>query len=245
MSSESEIEIIHHGDVQLLDWGESRSTGPWVKLRLESPEALDVFRGMDTATMKKTGHILSCTLAQGDIAELASEEKPKQKGRHGAFWRELIASGVFRSPPVLEAIGPESAFEEWIRQQPSVIDGDADWDTEKGEFRNQCCHIKVVSEGSGTAEKPPYFAVPMTAAEHRLQHKHGYSVAANLPEGEALEWFRKQAEHYRTEWASWRLAGLLAPDVGSRSMVNPDIVRAWFADCELEIYLPKKLRTFR
>lgn len=240
-----EIEIIHHGDVQLLDFGESRTIGPWIKLRLNDPDDLAVFRGMDTASMKKTGHILSCTLAQGDIAELAQEEKPKPKGRHGAFWREMIASGVFRCPPVLEAIGPESAFEDWIRAMPSVISGEFDWDGEKGEGRNQCCHIKVVSEGSGTAEKPPYFAVPMTAAEHAMQHQSGYSAVADLPEGEALEWFRKQAEHYRTEWASKRLAEELAPGAESRSQVNPDVVRCWFADNELEIYLPAKLRTFR
>lgn len=236
-----ELDILLHSESQLLDWGESRSTGPWIKLRLPDPDLLDVFRGMDTATMKKTGHILHITIAQGDIATLA-EEEPPSRGRYGEFWRDLIASGFFRALPVLREIGSEDRFEEWIRQQPSVINGNCDWDPDKGERRCEPAHIRSVADGSGTAEKPPYFAVPMTHKQHQLQHDKGYSAVTGLIPGEAIEFLSKRADRYRTEWASLRLAEILAPNTSSRAEVHPDMVRSWVSENDLGNYFPKKLR---
>jgi hypothetical protein len=62
--------ILLHDEVQLLDWGESRSAGPYIKFRLKDPAMLEVFRGMDTATAKKEGHVLNLTVSQGDIASV-------------------------------------------------------------------------------------------------------------------------------------------------------------------------------
>lgn len=59
--------ILLHEEVQLMDWGESRSAGPFVKFRLDDPQLLEIFRGMDTATAKRTGHILNITVSAGDI----------------------------------------------------------------------------------------------------------------------------------------------------------------------------------
>jgi len=59
--------VLLHEEVQLMDWGESRSAGPFIKFRLDDPALLEVFRGMDTATAKRTGHILHLTVAEGDI----------------------------------------------------------------------------------------------------------------------------------------------------------------------------------
>jgi hypothetical protein len=58
--------IILASEVQLMDWGESRSSGPWIKLRLQDPDQLDVFRGMDTAELKKTGHLFDLLLADSE-----------------------------------------------------------------------------------------------------------------------------------------------------------------------------------
>jgi len=238
-----DLEILHHGDVQLLDWGESRATGPWIKLRLQSPEALDVFRGMDTAGAKKTGHIMSCTLATGDIAQLAAEE-PK-KGAHGKFWQQLIASGIFRSLPVLYDIGTEEQFEHWIRGQVSAIDGNHDWDEQHGEPVCDPAHVRRTSEGSGTAQKPPYFAVPLTHDQHLTQHNHGEDALERYfdePPEDMGAWLEKKADHYRAEWGSRRLAETLAPGCNSRSEVHPDLVRCWLEERDLLIYLPKGLR---
>lgn len=249
-----DLEILYHDEVQLLDWGESRSTGPWVKLRLADVQALDQFRGLDTATAKRTGHIFNMTLAQGDIAQLAQQQGGK--GPHGRFWHDLIGSGVFRAKPVLEALGSEADFELWLRGQVSAIDGDHDWDEQRGEPLCDPAHVRRTAEGSGTAEKPPYYAVPLTHEQHLMQHQHGekacldaFKTDRDFTPAEARAWFESKAEHYRNEWASWTLAGKLVPGLdpstGSRSQVHPDAVRCWFEDNELSIYLPSKMRTFR
>lgn len=243
----SQPEIVLHDEVQIADWGESRAGGPWIKLRLSDPDLLDQFRGMDTATLKKTGHILHCTLAEGDIARLVENDQGDQKPNHGKFWQRLIASGFFRAPQVCAALGPERAFEGWIRRQPSVLDGAQDWDEEQGEGRCEVAHVRKVSEGAGTAEKPPYFAVPLTHEQHEFQHKHGYAAVLGInktvTEGvPALDWFTKKADQYRTEWASILLARTLDPDVTSRSQVSPDQVREWVRAHDLEQYFPKDLR---
>lgn len=235
-----ELKILFHDSVQLMDFGESRTGGPWIKLRLPDPDDLHVFRGMDPAQMKKTQHVLHCTIAEGDIVQLAEEAPPER--RYGKWWRDLIASGFFRAPRVLAAIGTEDEFENWIREQPSVIDGNADWDEVMGESRCEPAHIRRVADGSGTAEKPPYFAVPMTHKQHQLQHDKGYSAVTGMTEGEAIEWLAKKADHYRTEWASLTLASQLVPDTPSRGDVHPDMVRIWLETNDLTQYLPERLR---
>lgn len=254
--SDIDIDILYHDEVQLLDWGESRSTGPWVKLRLADVQALDQFRGLDTATAKRTGHIFNMTLAQGDIAQLVERQERERegKGQHGAFWHDLIASGVFRARPVLECIGSEDEFEFWIRTHDggSAIDGNHDWDDQLGEKVCDPAHVRRTAEGSGTSEKPPYYAIPLTHEQHLFQHQHGEKACLDAfdPEtewshSEAAAWFEKKADHYRSEWASRTLQQQLAPESTSRSKVHPDTVRCWFEDNELSIYLPKKFRTFR
>lgn len=183
----------------------------------------------------------------------AREPKP-EKPQHGQFWHDLIAGGFFRAPPVLRAIGPESEFEDWIRRQRSVLDGNADWDEEAGEHRNECCHVRRVAEGSGTAEKPPYFAVPMTHEQHQYQHQHGEAAVVGrfLPgafrdcEEKAAKisavWFEKQADKNRTDWASQTLARKLVVNCQSRSEVPSGYVREWASDNDLYQYLPRKCR---
>lgn len=249
------LNIILHDETQLVDWGESRAGGPWIKLRLSDPELLQQFRGMDTATLKKTGHILHCTLAEGDIAAAADEPEPDQddesRAAAGEFWRALIAGGFFRAPQVCRAIGPESAFEDWIRSQPAVC-GPDDYDEKTGEIRNQCAHVRRVAEGAGTSEKPPYFAVPLSARAHRFQHDAGerqclssYGVHV-ADEPAAKEWFDKQADAHRTEWASKRLCKKLRPELDweqvSRTVVSPEAVIAWAHENDVERFLPKRVR---
>ena len=235
-------EIIMHSETQLLDWGETRAGGPWIKLRLPDPELLEQFRGMDTATMKKTGHILHCTLAEGDI--VAAEDEPEPKADHGQFWSALFKCGFFRNVEVLRAIGPESKFEGWLRCQPAVI-GPDDYCEKTGEIRNQVAHVRRTAEGAGTAEKPPYFAIPLSAQTHREQHEMGeVSFVRSWPgktrftEEQAKEWFEIKADRYRTEWASNELARMFKPDYQSRSEVPADDVVAWAEKHDLIRFIP-------
>lgn len=77
MSDSANPEVVFFGEVQLMDYGESRAAGPWIKLRLQGPENLAVFRGMDVGEMKKTGHIFNLILTEE--GQLVAEEE-KQKG---------------------------------------------------------------------------------------------------------------------------------------------------------------------
>lgn len=245
-----ELEVLFHEEVQLLGWGETRETGPWVKLRLNDPDLLNVFRPMDTATAKRTGHIFNCTLSQGTIPEVDDAE-PSPKGSHGKFWHDLIAFNVFAAKPVLNAIGSEEWFMRWLRNHPggSAIDGNYDWDEEKGEKLCDPAHVLRTAEGSGKAVKSPYYAVPLTHQQHLVQHGKGeLECLRQFHEDEfedeqaAKEWFEKKAAHYRNDWASKELAQLLFAGCESRSQVHPDLVRQWFDENLLSIYLPRKLR---
>lgn len=79
------VKTILADEVQLLGWGDGRQTGPWIKLRLADPNHLEIFRGLDTATSTKAGHIFDLLLAENDespqvpIAATAKEPKPKRK----------------------------------------------------------------------------------------------------------------------------------------------------------------------
>lgn len=241
--------IILHGDVQLLDWGESRAAGPWIKLRLNDPDYLSIFRGMDTKELKKSGHIFSCTLVEGDIMLLpGAKQEPEKKGIHGKFWQSLIASGVFRAPPVLNAIGSEDQYIKWIQKKPSVMGTGGDWVERIGEERCEAAHVLRVNEGGGKAVKSPYHIVPMRREEHAYQHQHGEQAAVmkfmNPPKKDfnGPEYLEKRADSYRSEWASGELAKQLMPEMKSRSEVSPDLVWDWFEGRDLCNYLPQSVR---
>lgn len=244
-----DLNIVLHEECQLLDWGETRAGGPWVKLRLPDPELLNCFRGMDTATAKQTGHILHCTLAEGDIATVVDAEP--DKGKHGKFWHDLIRHNVFAVKPVLQAIGTEEAFMLWLRGHPggSAIDGNYDWDEQRGDKLCDPAHVLRTAEGSGKAVKSPYFAIPLTHEQHLVQHNKGEEACLSKflkdPVDDAGKWFENKARFYRAEWASKTLAEQLAPGSTSRSQVHPDLVRDWFDDNLLTIYLPSKMRDDR
>ena len=177
----------------------------------------------------------------------AVEQKPAED--FGGFWRDLFKQGFFRWTEVLRAIGDEADFENWVRRQPSCLDGAFDTVMDQLSMsykqRCQCCHVRRVSEGAGTGQKPPYFAVPMTATQHRLQHDQGESAALERyakGAGPAKEWFAKQADKYRSEWASKALAEQLQPGAKSRAEVDPELVLRWAEKHSLTQFIPPEWR---
>lgn len=160
---------------------------------------------------------------------------------YGHWWRDLIASGFFNAPPVLEAIGTDKAFREWVQRQPSCVSGEFDHDPDTGDERCEACHVRRVNEGSGTGTKPEYFCVPMTHAEHAKQHQKGEGAVLKYHGKEgAKDWFASKATHYRIEWASKTLAAKFGHD--SRKDCPPQTVQAWVIENELMQYLPDRLR---
>lgn len=187
------------------------------------------------------------------LAPDAAKPETKMEKKYGQYWRQLISSDVFNALPVLQAIGSESEFENFIRESPSVLSKNSDWDETRGEGRNQVCHVLRVSEGSGKAIKSPYCFVPMTGFEHRYQHDHGYTAAVkkfgsivvpkDAEKNWGIEWMMDKVQQYRRDWASMALAIKLAPGCSSRAQVNPDMVQMFFKDHDLIQYLPMKLRS--
>ena len=93
-------------------------------------------------------------------------------------------------------------FIAWVRLQPSCISGQfAYW--QDGVGHCEFAHVRRVAQGSGMGIKPAFSGVPLTAAEHRMQHEKGeaYVLAANgIIVDDARAWFEMQAAWYLNRW---------------------------------------------
>lgn len=203
----SDLKVIHHDECQLLDWGESRSTGPWVKLRLADTEYLEAFRGLDTATAKKTGHIFNVTITQGDIIADKTDDWPgdivntdgaasdvvydrhkSKKSLYGQQAKELRLSSFFRRPEVWRAVGTDQEFLDWLKTQDCC----AAKNYHNGDI--VAAHVRRVANGSGTGIKPEYSAIPLCDEHHQLQHQKGESAVA------PREWWDKKRIEHLQKW---------------------------------------------
>jgi len=220
-----EYDVIFHDEVQLMDFGETRASGPYIKLKLRDPEQLAIFRGMDTATAKKTGHILNMTLCNGDIAV---EEERKED--YGKLAQKLMASGVFYRFEVAKAVGTDEEYREWIRHKKCVVCGKLDY--ADGEMKNEAAHVRRAGQ-SGVGYKAEFSCVPLCNHHHREQHQHG--------EGEWREMFDKKCAQFRGEWVAMRLKAVLGYE--SWKDVPPVKVKKFFEDNYLDMkYLPMEYK---
>ena len=208
--------ILFHGEVQLLDWGETRASGKFVKLRLPEHDGdpLEAFRGLDTATKARSGHILHVTVAEGDIAEAAAEQagtdKPRGKGPHGVYAQALHRSGFFGHQAVLSALGTDEDYLAWVRRQPCARTG-----SDNGVV---AAHVRRAGH-AGTGFKPTYSAIPLHDDLHRLQHQQGESAVADTG------WWDRQAYEHAKRWACERLRDEFGVD--SLTWIDPRGLRDW------------------
>lgn len=104
-----------------------------------------------------------------------------------------------------EVIGEDRAFAAWVRRQPSCVSGCfSEW--VEGEGRCEFAHVRRALH-SGTGFKPLFSGVPLTHAEHMLQHTHGeaYLLAAyGIITDDAAAWFDARAADY---WERWQEGG--------------------------------------
>lgn len=228
----TELEILYHGEIQVLGWGESRNRGKYLTIRLFDIETdpLEPFRGLDGPN-DKSFHILNCTIARGDI--LDQPEQIESEDNYGKMASKLYASGFFIAPPVLRAIGTDEQFRKWIQSHPSAISGEFS-EYVVGEGRCEAAHVRRASE-SGTAYKPEYACIPLTHAEHQQQHTQGESSL------KPIEWFDKMRVKYVTAWAKHTLLSQLGDYAGFRE-VPPDKLRQWALNHDLIPYLPSDYR---
>jgi hypothetical protein len=228
----SDLQILLHTEVQLLDWGESRAGGPWIKFRLSDPSQLDQFRGLDTATQKAAGHILHLTVATGDISEIVTATEPaapekKQKGPFSENAKRLRLSSFFRTPTVWRAIGTDEEFLEWVRACKSGCVA-----KRTSEATGECsgevvaAHVRRVADGAGVGVKPKYAAVPLCARHHALQHAQGESAVAPKE-----QWDKWRIETV-AEWAWQTLKASFGYD--SWANVPPERLALWCKEHLLE-----------
>lgn len=87
----------------------------------------------------------------------------------------------------------DDQFLEWLKHQPSAIDGRMDYDPDTGLSWCDPCHYRT-AHNSGTGTKPLYSAVPMTHAQHLEQHRVGQFNFMQR------EWWERQVEAHLRRW---------------------------------------------
>lgn len=167
---------------------------------------------------------------------------------YGKWWHQMISGNRFH-PQMCQHIDTDAKFEDWIRQQPSCIDGDYDYSEQYPEGRCEIAHVRRAGP-SGTAHRPPYNGVPMTHAQHSLQHQQGelavlvkWDVLRSKEDqtvDQAKKWFDSKAFQYRSEWASKTLCRQLGHE--SRKDCPPAKVLDWAKEMGIMNYIPDRLR---
>lgn len=186
------------------------------------------------------------------IIKPSVDEKP-----FGKEASQLYRNGFFYVPAVLEAIGTDAEFLDWIRAQPCAITGKRDYhkDEATGIVTERCdpAHVRRIANGAGVAEKPPYSAIPLVHAFHDMQTRDGEKVFAPqcdgydvnvTTRGEAAamgkEWMEKKRNEYVVKWASTTLAEYFKqPSMG---FVTPTELRWWAKEHNISQYLPEAYR---
>lgn len=183
-------------------------------------------------------------------AALEAINEPKQEKElhpYGKHARALIQAGFFNpeNREVLRSIGSDEEFRAWIQEQPSCIDGNQDY--VDGKAVCEAAHVRRAGE-SGTNYKAEYACVPLTHAQHIMQHQRGelsLLCANGLRQpidcsNEAKEWFNKQRIKYVLEWAKSTLARALGYE--SVGDIPPVKLLAWAEKNDLVRFLPREYR---
>ena len=170
-------------------------------------------------------------LARLTDASAVEHERPKHgRGEYGEVAKNLKLSGFFRSPAVWQAVGSDEEYLAWIKRQPCAVTGQYSGYDDAGEGYSIPAHVRRVGNGSGTAVKPPYSAIPLTDALHKKQHQHGETSI--MPQE---EWDKKRIQ-YVSKWA-WNT---LKAELGfeSWSEIAPQTMYNWCKRKGVDKYLP-------
>lgn len=270
------------GEVMLLDWSETAKGGAKIVLQLDGPDALEPFRTMTLAKRGIAGQRLMAVLVEigedekpigagglaGSGSKIFEEARDEAINKHiikpsveekpfGKEASQLYRNGFFYVPAVLEAIGTDAEFLDWIRAQPCTVTGKRDYhkDEATGIVTERCdpAHVRTVANGAGTGIKPKYCAIPLVHSLHDLETTFGKSalyVAAHdnkrhdeppeETERLASGWMDKKRNEYVVKWASTTLAKHFGfPSMG---FVQPMNLFVWAKAHKVEQYLPTAYR---
>jgi hypothetical protein len=184
--------------------------------------------------MTKVGHQVGVAFA--DLNDFdnpyklkESHEVPNSGKNFGAAARDLRLSTFFRRPAVWAAVGTDSEFLSWIRDQPCAKCGRQDYVGDTGEMKCEAAHVRRVANGAGTSIKPYYSAIPLCHLHHRMQHNRG-------EESLGLDFDKERIEYVR-KW-SWEK---LKHDLGYKSWkdVPPHVLNTWAVENNVLQFLPE------
>lgn len=225
------------GEVQLLEWAKSTSRDvAKLKFALANDEDIRPFEGATIRKGRIAGQryiLLAFELRADESIEPAAsntteQKQEPQKKPYGEYARELHRLGWWWQPGVLEAIGTDQDFLVWVRQQPCAMTGEYDRneDAHGNEIKRcEAAHVRRIANGAGTAEKPPFAAIPLVHYWHAQQTIHGEGVFAAGDREAGRKWMDAQRQKYVIAWASETLARALGAE--SMGYVEPHILVAW------------------
>ena len=245
----TDIEIYHADEMQIMGYGESDTSGAWLKLQI-LPEDMEKFRGLK-------GQVFNVAMSKVDAPVNKPAKRPKvppAEGPYGDAYRTLHRNGFFNIPAVVSHVGSDNKFLEWIRKQPCAITGAFDYNKneETGTVTERCdaAHYRSIEDGAGVAIKPKYSAIPLVHAWHLAQTDFGYAAmnvrTADVPtkqsecgdDTEGREWFQTQRDRYVSSWVKQYLYKIFK--VRSMRQVPPAEFLVWAQTNGLDNFIPKK-----
>lgn len=210
-------DFLYRGEAQLASWSNTSSGGAKITLWLPDSDALAPFMAITERKGGKAGQILPIIVGHPiyEHAEPKKEEKkPEESSGYGEYYRNLYRIGFFNNPKLIKLAGTDAEYQEFVRLMPSVVSGEYS-EYVDGVGYCEYCHIRRAGH-SGTGYKGDFCGVPMTHAEHALQHQKGYSAVH--PDG--IDWFEKKAAECRREFVrDWLHLNL---ECDSLADVHPD-----------------------
>jgi len=168
------------------------------------------------------GMYLACVATVVDGVEGAPPAPVAEPESSKPFSEEaetLHKSRVFGLVEFANAVGTDAEYHAWIQRQKSCVSHQYS-EYVDGEGRCVAAHVRRASD-AGTAFKPEFHQVPLTDAEHQLQHASGESEVlrrAGILDAQAdaglagKDWFYEKAFSYRQRWVWERLKAQLGYD---------------------------------
>lgn len=159
------------------------------------------------------------TMVGRQVAAAFSTGETKED--YGEQANRLFKSGFFMAPSVWRAAGKDGDFLAWVRTQKCVICGD---------YPTEAAHVRRIANGSGTAIKPEYSAIPLCHAHHALQHEKGESAIGGK---DKVDVWRLRCV---SDWAWSAIKNTLCHS--SMSNVSPNELRTWAKQHGVDALIP-------
>lgn len=147
----------------------------------------------------------------------------------GKLMQQLYRAGWFHAPKVLQALGKDAMFLQWVRGQSTC------WACDGRNLDDNpivAAHYRKVASGAGTGLKPPYSAIPLCKFCHDKQHAHGYGVIS--PTG----WWEEKVAKARQDWGHQRMRDIFRTT--SMTAVPAQHVVEWALENELSSLIPSE-----